>query len=118
MIDVEGGWVVGFCGKDGYMVIVCKLKCIVVDLDSKIESVVDFGFVGEFVEVDLIVLKLVLKEDIILVVVLVVFGEDGEIYNINVDICVGVIVGVFDVEWFLFLIDVLGVFDKDGKLIK
>lgn len=118
LIDAEGGRAVGLCGKDGHMVTARKLKRTVVDPDSKIESVVDLGFVGEPAEVDPTVLKLVLKEDIIPVVAPVAPGEDGETYNINADTCAGAIAGALDAERLLFLTDVPGVLDKDGKLIK
>lgn len=118
LIDAEGGRAVGLCGKDGNMVTARKLKRTVVDPDSKIESLVDLGFVGEPVKVDPTVLKLVLKEDIIPVVAPVAPGEDGETYNINADTCAGAIAGALNAERLLFLTDVPGVLDKDGKLIK
>lgn len=118
LIDAEGGRAVGLCGKDGHMVTARKLKRTVVDPDSKIESVVDLGFVGEPAQVDPTVLKLVLKEDIIPVVAPVAPGEDGETYNINADTCAGAIAGALDAERLLFLTDVPGVLDKDSNLLK
>ncbi|MEM5581173.1 MULTISPECIES: acetylglutamate kinase [unclassified Roseibium] len=118
MINAEGGRAVGLCGKDGNLVTARKLKRTVVDPDSNIESVVDLGFVGEPATVNPTVLKLVLKEDIIPVIAPVAPGEDGETYNINADTAAGAIAGALDATRLLFLTDVPGVLDKDGKLIK
>lgn len=118
LINAEGGRAVGLCGKDGNMITAKKLQRTVVDPDSNIESVVDLGFVGEPSEVNPTVLKLVLKEDIIPVVAPVAPGGDGETYNINADTAAGAIAGSLNAERLLFLTDVPGVLDKDGKLIK
>ncbi|CTQ52426.1 Acetylglutamate kinase [Roseibium album] len=118
LINAEGGRAVGLCGKDGNLVTARKLQRTVTDPDSNIESVVDLGFVGEPAIVDPTVLKLVLKEDIIPVVAPVAPGDDGETYNINADTCAGAIAGSLNAKRLLFLTDVPGVLDKDGKLIK
>lgn len=118
MINAEGGRGVGLCGKDGNLVTARKLQRTVVDPDSNIESVVDLGFVGEPAHVNPTVLKLVLKEDIIPVIAPVAPGEDGETYNINADTAAGAIAGALNATRLLFLTDVPGVLDKDGKLIK
>jgi acetylglutamate kinase len=118
MINAEGGRAVGLCGKDGNLVTARKLNRTVVDPDSNIESVVDLGFVGEPASVDPTVLRLVLKEAIIPVVAPVAHGEDGETYNINADTAAGAIAGSLNAKRLLFLTDVPGVLDKEGKLIK
>ncbi|WFE89158.1 acetylglutamate kinase [Roseibium porphyridii] len=118
MINSEGGRAVGLCGKDGNLVTARKLQRTVVDPDSNIESVVDLGFVGEPANVNPTVLRLVLKEDIIPVIAPVAPGEDGETYNINADTAAGAIAGALNATRLLFLTDVPGVLDKDGKLIK
>ena len=46
MINAEGEWAIGLCGKDGNMVFAEKAKKTVVDSDSNIERVLDLGFVG------------------------------------------------------------------------
>ncbi|EFO33186.1 acetylglutamate kinase [Roseibium sp. TrichSKD4] len=117
-INSEGGRAVGLCGKDGNMVAAKKLERTVVDPDSNIEKVVDLGFVGEPAEVNPTVLKLVLKEDLIPVIAPVAPGPDGNTYNINADTFAGAIAGSLNATRLLFLTDVPGVLDKDGKLIK
>ncbi len=117
-INAEGGRAVGLCGKDGRMVMVEKLTRTMVDPDSNIEKIVDLGFVGEPKHVDPTVLKLVLKEDLIPVIAPVAPGEDGETYNVNADTFAGAIAGSLNAKRLMFLTDVPGVLDADGKLIK
>jgi acetylglutamate kinase len=52
LINAEGEWAIGLCGKDGNMVFAEKAKKTMIDPDSNIEKVIDLGFVGEPVEVD------------------------------------------------------------------
>lgn len=118
LINAQGARAVGLCGKDGNMVLVEKLKRTVVDPDSNIEKVVDLGFVGEPKKVDRDVLDMVIKSGLIPVIAPISFGEDGQTYNVNADTFAGAISGALDATRLLFLTDVSGVLDKDGKLIK
>ncbi|WP_179956069.1 acetylglutamate kinase [Pannonibacter tanglangensis] len=117
-INAEGGRAVGLCGKDGNLVKARKLTRTMVDPNSHIEQIVDLGFVGEPSTVNPTMLELMLKEDLIPVVAPVAPGEDGETYNINADTFAGAIAGALNASRLLFLTDVPGVLDKDGKLIK
>nr|WP_198647059.1 acetylglutamate kinase [Pannonibacter carbonis] len=117
-INAEGGRAVGLCGKDGNLVKACKLTRTMVDPNSHIEQIVDLGFVGEPAVVNPTMLELMLKEDLIPVVAPVAPGEDGATYNINADTFAGAIAGALNASRLLFLTDVPGVLDKDGKLIK
>src|SRR6476469_3733184 len=47
MINKEGEWAIGLSGKDGNMVFAEKATKTEYDPDSKIEEVIDLGFVGE-----------------------------------------------------------------------
>lgn len=118
LINAEGGKAVGLCGKDGNMVTAEKLQRRVRDPNSAIEQVLDLGFVGEPAAVNPTVLRLVMKEELIPVVAPVAPGADGETYNINADTFAGAIAGALDAKRLLFLTDVPGVLDANGKLIK
>lgn len=83
------------CGKDG--------KFIKVRFFSD-----DFGFVGEIIVVDISVVKGILNSGYFFVIVIVVVDNDGQVYNINVDIVVGEIVVFLGVEKLIFMIDVQG----------
>ncbi|WP_205630957.1 acetylglutamate kinase [Pannonibacter phragmitetus] len=118
LINAEGGRAVGLCGKDGNLVTATKLTRTEMDPDSNIEKILDLGFVGEPAHVNPVMLDLMLKEDLIPVVAPVAPGTDGETYNINADTFAGAIAGALHASRLLFLTDVPGVLDKEGKLIK
>jgi acetylglutamate kinase len=118
MINAEGEWAIGLCGKDGNMVFAQKAKKTVVDPESNIEKVLDLGYVGEVVEVDRTLLDLLAKSEMIPVIAPVAPGRDGHTYNINADTFAGAIAGALSATRLLFLTDVPGVLDRNGELIK
>jgi acetylglutamate kinase len=117
LINQEGEWAIGLCGKDGNMVFAEKAKRTVIDPESNIEKVVDLGFVGEPVEVDRTLLDLLARSEMIPVIAPVAPGRDGETYNINADTFAGAIAGALEAKRLLFLTDVPGVLDRSGRLI-
>jgi acetylglutamate kinase len=117
LINAEGEWAIGLCGKDGNMVYAEKAHKTMTDPDSNIERVLDLGFVGEPVEVDRTLLDLLAKSEMIPVLAPVAPGRDGHTYNINADTFAGAIAGAVEASRLLFLTDVPGVLDKNGKLI-
>jgi acetylglutamate kinase len=118
LINAEGEWAIGLCGKDGNMVFAEKAKKTYRDPDSNIERVLDLGFVGEPVEVDRTLLDLLARSEMIPVIAPVAPGRDGATYNINADTFAGAIAGALGAERLLFLTDVPGVLDRNGELIK
>ena len=117
-INAEGGKAVGISGKDGNMVIAEKVTRTEVDPDSNIEKVIDLGFVGEPKTVNRAVIDMLLGAELIPVIAPVAPGADGETYNVNADTFAGAIAGALGAARLLFLTDVPGVLDKNGKLIK
>ncbi len=118
LINAEGEWAIGLCGKDGNMVYAEKAHKTMTDPDSNIERVLDLGFVGEPVEVDRTLLDLLAKSEMIPVLAPVAPGRDGHTYNINADTFAGAIAGAVEASRLLFLTDVPGVLDKQGKLME
>ncbi|MGB8817361.1 MAG: acetylglutamate kinase [Rhizobiaceae bacterium] len=118
LINAEGEWAIGLCGKDGNMVFAEKAQKKFRDPDSNIERVLDLGFVGEPVEVDRTLLDLLAHSEMIPVLAPVAPGRDGHTYNINADTFAGAIAGAVKASRLLFLTDVPGVLDKDKNLIK
>lgn len=116
--NAQGARAIGLCGKDGNMVTVTKAQKKVRDPDSNIEQILDLGFVGEPKSVDVAVLEMVASSGLIPIIAPVAPGEDGETYNVNADTFAGAIAGAMDAERLLFLTDVPGVLDKDGKLLR
>ncbi|WP_152044567.1 acetylglutamate kinase [Aureimonas psammosilenae] len=118
LINAEGEWAIGLCGKDGNMVFAEKAKKVIVDPDSNIERVLDLGFVGEPVEIDRTLLDLLARSEMIPVIAPVAPGRDGATYNINADTFAGAIAGALSASRLLFLTDVPGVLTKNKELIK
>lgn len=117
LINAEGEWAIGLCGKDGNMVFAEKAHKTIKDSDSNIERVLDLGFVGEPVEVDRTLLDLLAGSEMIPVIAPVAPGRDGHTYNVNADTFAGAIAGAVEATRLLFLTDVPGVLDKNKKLI-
>src|ERR1044071_7095149 len=92
-INAAGGKAVGLTGKDGNMVLAKKLNRTVVDPASKIEEVIDLGFVGEPDKVDTTVLNEILGRQLIPVLAPVAASSDGGTYNVNADTFAGAIAG-------------------------
>ncbi|WP_075995440.1 acetylglutamate kinase [Salaquimonas pukyongi] len=118
MINAEGEWAIGLCGKDGNMVFAEKAKKTVIDPDSNIEKMLDLGFVGHVTEVDRTLLDLLARSEMIPVIAPVAPGRDGHTYNINADTFAGAIAGALSAKRLLFLTDVPGVMDKDKNVQK
>lgn len=116
-ITRAGAIAVGISGKDGGLIRARKLTRTVRDPDSRIEQVLDLGYVGEPESVDTRVLELMIGADIVPVVAPVGVGADGQTYNINADTAAGAIAGALGAERLLMMTDVVGVLGLDGKLI-
>ena len=117
-INAAGGKAIGLTGKDGNMVVARKANRTVVDPASKIEEVIDLGFVGEPDKVDVTVLNEILGRQLIPVLAPVAASNDGGTYNVNADTFAGAIAGALRAKRFLLLTDVPGVLDKSKNLIK
>jgi acetylglutamate kinase len=117
LITKAGALAVGICGKDGGLVRARKLERTVRDPDSRIERVLDLGFVGEPVEIDVRVIHALTGGGLIPVIAPVGLGIDGQTYNINADTVAGAIAGALQATRLLMLTDVAGVMDAEKKLI-
>ncbi|MBU1174200.1 MAG: acetylglutamate kinase [Alphaproteobacteria bacterium] len=117
LINAEGEWAIGLCGKDGNMVFAEKAHKKAIDPTSNIERVLDLGFVGEPVEVDRTLIDLLAHSEMIPVIAPVAPGRDGHTYNINADTFAGAIAGSQRAKRLLFLTDVPGVLDANKELI-
>ena len=117
LITKAGALAVGICGKDGGLVRAKKLERTKSDPDSHIERVLDLGFVGEPVEIDVRVIHALTGGGLIPVIAPVGLGLDGQTYNINADTVAGAIAGALQATRLLMLTDVAGVLDGEQKLI-
>jgi acetylglutamate kinase len=117
LITKAGALAVGICGKDGGLVRAKKLERTKRDQDSHIEQVLDLGFVGEPVEIDVRVIHALTGGGLIPVIAPVGLGLDGQTYNINADTVAGAIAGALQATRLLMLTDVAGVLDAEKRLI-
>jgi acetylglutamate kinase len=115
--DVRG---VGLSGKDGRLITVQKATRTRKDPGSKIEEVVDLGFVGEPTHVDpkLIQALIASDDDYIPVVAPIGTSAEGDTYNINADTVAGALAGALKAKRLLLLTDVQGVIGADGELVR
>ena len=115
--DVRG---VGLSGKDARLITVEKATRTRKDPGSKIEEVVDLGFVGQPTRVDPKLLEALIyaDQDYIPVVAPIGTSIDGQTYNINADTVAGALASALKAKRMLLLTDVAGVLDDDGELIK
>jgi acetylglutamate kinase len=116
-INEAGGKAVGLTGKDGNMVLARKATRQVIDPQSKTETNVDLGLVGEPETVDTTVLDQ-LGRDLIPVLAPIATSKEGVTYNVNADTFAGAIAGALKAKRLLLLTDVPGVLDKSRNLIK
>jgi acetylglutamate kinase len=104
-INVAGGCAIGLSGKDGGLIRARKLRRG------------DLGFVGEPECVDARILSTLRQSDLIPVIAPIGIGADGETYNINADTVAGAVAAAVRAKRFLLLTDVVGVLDRDKRLI-
>ena len=117
LINRAGALAVGICGKDGGLIRARKLERTVIDPGSRIERVLDLGFVGEPEHVDVRVIHALTGAGLIPVIAPVGVGADGQTYNINADTVAGAVAGALGASRLLMLTDVAGVLDANKNLI-
>jgi acetylglutamate kinase len=111
-INAAGGKAVGLSGRDGNLLLATK------QVLKKNGQEIDLGFVGDPKTVDPHVLKTLAQGGMIPVIAPVSAGEGGETYNINADTAAGAIAAAVGATRLLLLTDVVGVLDKEGKLLE
>ncbi|HEY4186064.1 MAG TPA: bifunctional glutamate N-acetyltransferase/amino-acid acetyltransferase ArgJ [Polyangia bacterium] len=108
LLNSLGGKAVGLSGKDARLLAAHKMPAR--------PGKPDLGFVGEIEAVNPEVLEMLLDKGYIPVVSPVGAGADGESYNINADVAASEIAVATRAFKLIFLTDVAGVLDGEGKL--
>jgi acetylglutamate kinase len=106
-INRAGQPAVGLCGDDGLLFTVRK---------RELASGADIGFVGDIERVHVDVLNHI-AEDYIPVIASVGADTEGHSYNVNADAAAGSVAAALGAYKIVFLTDVDGWLDGDGKLI-
>jgi acetylglutamate kinase len=117
LITRAGAIAVGICGKDGGLIRARKLTRVKRDPDSNIERVLDLGFVGEPVSIDVRVIHALTGGGLVPVIAPVGVGDEGQTYNINADTVAAAVAGALHATRLIMLTDVPGVLGKDKRLI-
>ena len=117
LITRAGALAVGICGKDGGMIRARKVERTRIDPDTKLETPVDLGFVGEPAGVDARVIHALTGGGLVPVIAPVGISAEGETYNINADTVAAAVAGALNATRLLMLTDVSGVLDKNKALI-
>jgi acetylglutamate kinase len=117
-IHEAGGRAVGISGKDGNLIEARKVTRTKRDPESRIEEIIDLGFVGEPEKINPEILATMTASDIIPVIAPIGVSRDGGTYNINADTAAGAIAVAMHAKRLLMLTDVTGVLDGDGTLIR
>ena len=116
-INESGAKAVGLSGNQDNLIKADKLQVEVKDTDSNNEKLVDIGFVGQPLNVNIeLIMSYVNNGEIPVIAPL---GQDSQnnCYNINADTAAGFIAGQIKASKLLLLTDIAGILDKNNKLI-
>ena len=116
-LNNAGGTAEGISGKDSKLIVAQRHTKKNYKSDSRIENILDLGYVGEPKFINPYILNIFEKSDIIPVIAPIGVGEDGETYNINADTVAGAIASSINARKLIILTDVKGVLDDNGNLI-
>jgi acetylglutamate kinase len=117
LINQVGGRAVGLSGRDGDLIQVEKMTVYKYTGEDRPPEIIDIGRVGKVKKVNPEVLFTLLEREFIPVIAPVGVGEDGQAYNVNADLVAGALAGALQAEKLIYLTDVEGVKDAEGKLI-
>jgi acetylglutamate kinase len=89
----------------------------VVDHATGEQRTVDFGFVGDVVEVDPRVLETLMRDGFVPVIASLAADDEGNVYNVNADTVAAVVAVSLKAEKWSVATNVAGVLDSDGRLL-
>jgi acetylglutamate kinase len=117
LINRHGGKAVGLSGKDGGLIEAEKLKIVAQDdLDAPPE-IIDPGLVGNVTRIRPEIINTIAEKGFIPIVAPVGTGPQGETYNINADLVASHIARALKARRLVYLTDVDGVLNREGRLI-
>ena len=117
LLNRHGGRAVGLSGRDGDLVVAEKMKIYKYSGEDRPPEIIDIGRVGKVKEVQPGVLTTLMEAGFLPVIAPVGVGPDGEAFNINADLVAGAIAGALKAEKVIYLTDVEGVKDEEGRLL-
>ncbi|MDN3670570.1 acetylglutamate kinase [Echinicola jeungdonensis] len=102
---------VGLSGKDGQMVTAVKRWHYSRDNGGKVQKI-DLGQVGDVKKVDCSLLRILLDRNYIPIITCIASDLKGDDYNINADVFAGKVASALQVDDYIVLTDVDGVFEN------
>jgi acetylglutamate kinase len=112
-INLHGGQAIGLSGKDANLITATKKYLY----RQGAPELIDIGLVGEVKTVNSTIIRVLEANGFIPVIAPTGVGAQGESYNINADTVAGDVAAALKAEKLLFLTDVAGILDRDGKLL-
>jgi len=116
-INYQGGKAVGLSGKDGELIRAKKLHIVNREDENKPSEIIDPGLVGEVTQINPDLIHTLASKGFIPIIAPIGVGENGETFNINADLVAGKIAIALGAGRLIFLTDVDGVLDREGRLI-
>jgi acetylglutamate kinase len=116
-INQQGGKAVGLSGKDGHLIQAKKLQIVFQNGDTTPPEIIDPGQVGEVTRITPDIVNTLTQRGFVPIIAPVGVGEGGETYNINADMVACRMAISLAAGRLIYLTDVDGVLDADGKLI-
>ncbi len=117
LLNRQGGKAVGITGKDGDLIHARKLTFEQHNPEMEVPEIIDIGHVGEVASIDVSVVQMLVKDNIIPVIAPIGIGEDGQSYNINADLVAGKLATALNAEKLILLTNTRGVLDKQEQLL-
>ena len=116
-INRQGGRAVGLSGKDGELIQARKMTIYHQQEADKPPEIIDPGLVGEVTRINATIIETLARKGFIPIIAPVGAGEAGETYNLNADLVAARIAVALSAGRLIYLTDVDGVLDAQGKLI-
>lgn len=116
-INKVGGMALGLSGKDANLIKAKKIRKTHKETDSRIERILDLGYVGVPTAINGDFFDALEGTPIIPVIAPVGFDEQGNTYNINADNVAGAIASEIESEKLILMTDVDGVQTEEKELI-
>ncbi|MCG8517578.1 MAG: acetylglutamate kinase [Pseudomonadales bacterium] len=117
LINQQGGTAVGLTGKDGNLIRARKLEVKNHADELARPEIIDIGHVGEAQEVNVEMIDMLTRSNVIPVIAPIGVGEDGASYNINADLVAGKVAEALKAEKLILLTNVSGLKSKDGEVL-
>ncbi|MBL1271482.1 MAG: acetylglutamate kinase [Marinobacter maritimus] len=117
LINAQGGTAIGLTGKDANLIRARKLE--VVDRSPELErpEIIDIGRVGEVASINVDVIDMLTRSNVIPVIAPIGVGPDGASYNINADLVAGKVAEAMKAEKLMLLTNVSGLKSKQDKVL-